>query len=160
MDQTSDKILRKQLIKHLSGGEAFTPLDDFIYEIPFEKTSIVPEGLPYSIWQQVYHLRFAQWDILDFSRNPNYTSHEWPEDYWPKNPAPKDEQEWHDTVENYFNDRQELSGMIADPQLDLMAPLIHGSGQTLLREVLLVIEHTAYHTGEILVILRLLSLHK
>ena len=152
--------LRKQLIKHLEGGEAFTPIDVILDEMPFDKAGIIPEGLPYSFWQQLYHLRFAQFDILDFSRNPGYTAREWPADYWPPKPAPKDEQEWKDTITGYFEERRLLAAMLSDPNHDLLKPIPHGTGQTLLREVLLVIEHTAYHTGQMLIILRLLGLHR
>nr|WKN39764.1 DinB family protein [Tunicatimonas sp. TK19036] len=160
MEQAADKQLRQQLVKHLEGGEAFTPVDEIIRNIPFEKLGVVSEDLPYSFWQQFYHLRFAQYDILDFCRNPDYTSHNWPDDYWPDEPAPKNQQTWDDTVKAYFTERDEMAALISDQNNDLLAPLPHGSGQTLLREALLVIEHTAYHTGQLLIILRLLGLYK
>ncbi|MEQ9442913.1 MAG: DinB family protein [Cyclobacteriaceae bacterium] len=159
MNINADNPLRQQLIKHLEGGEAFTPIDEIIRNISFEKLGIVPDNLPYSFWQQFYHLRFAQYDILDFCRNPNYTTMKWPDDYWPDEPAPKSEQAWDDTVKAYFSERDEMAGLISDPKNNLFEPLPHGSGQTLLREALLVIEHTAYHTGQMLIILRLLGLY-
>lgn len=160
MEQAGDQQLRQQLVKHLEGGEAFTPVDDIIQNIPFEKLGFVPESLPYSFWQQFYHMRLAQYDILDFCRNPDYTAITWPDDYWPDEPTPKNQQEWDDTVKTYFTERDEMAKLISDSKNDLFAPLPHGSGQTLLREALLVIEHTAYHTGQMLIILRLAGLYK
>lgn len=157
MPSENNTILRQQLVKHLEGGEAFVPIDKIVQDIPFPQVGVVPEKLPYSAWQQFYHLRFAQYDILDFCRNPDYTPVRWPDDYWPEAPAPKNRQEWNNTVEAYFEERKEMAGLISDPENDLYAPIPHGSGQTLLREALLVIEHTAYHTGQLLLILRLLG---
>lgn len=135
------------------------PVDEILQKIPFEKVGVVPENLPYSFWQQFYHMRLTQHDILEFSRDPDYTSPKWPDGYWPAEPAPRDEQEWEETVDAYFAERNQLAEMVSEPGNRLLEPFPHGSGQTLLREALLVIEHTAYHTGQMLVILRLLGLH-
>ncbi len=157
MHQPLDTQLRQQLVKHLEGGEAFAPIDTFAREIPFEQLGVVPDNVPYSLWQQFCHLRYAQLNILDFCRNPNYTAVKWPDDYWPNEPAPKNQQKWDATMNAYFSERSELVELITDSKNDLSKPIPHGDGQTLLREVLLVIEHTAYHTGQMLVILRLLG---
>lgn len=157
MNDSLDTQLRQQLVKHLEGGEAFVPVDDIVDKMPFEKLGIIPKNLPYSFWQQFYHLRYAQYDILDFCRNPNYAPVKWPDDYWPDEPAPKNRQEWQETIDAYFSERAEMAELITNPANDLTKPIPHGEGQTLLREVLLIIEHTAYHTGQMLVILRLLS---
>ena len=157
MNSSSDNQLRQQLIKHLEGGEAFAPVDTFVREIPFEQLGVVPSNLPYSLWQQFYHLRFAQYDILDFCRNPDYTAVQWPDDYWPDEPAPKNQQKWDETLNAYFSERAEMTELIANVENDLMAPIPHGDSQILLREVLLMIEHTAYHTGQMRVIFRLLN---
>jgi len=157
MNSSSDTQLRQQLVKHLKGGEAFVPVDTFVREVPFEQLGVVPPSLPYSFWQQFYHLRFAQHDILDFCRNPEYTTVQWPDEYWPNEPAPHNQQDWDETMNAYFSERAEMTELIANAENDLMAPIPHGDGQTILREALLVIEHTAYHTGQMLVILRLLD---
>lgn len=159
MEQAADKKIREQLVKHLQGGEAFTPVEDLLEEIPFDKLGIVPEGLPYSFYQLFYHIRLAQHDILEFSRNPDYESPAWPDGYWPREKGPASEQEWQELTASYFKERKELSNYLSNPENDLLSPFPHGSGQTLLREALLVIEHTAYHTGQLLVVLRLLGLH-
>jgi uncharacterized damage-inducible protein DinB len=160
MEQQADKKIREQLVKQLKGGEAFTPVENLLEEIFFEQTGIVPGGLPYSFYQLFYHIRLAQHDILAFSRNPAYESPKWPEGYWPDQKAPASEQGWQQLVESYFAERKELCDYILDTSNNLLEPFPHGSGQTLLREALLVIEHTSYHTGQLLVVLRLLGLHK
>lgn len=135
------------------------PVDRMLDEMPYEKAGEVPEGLPYSFWQQLYHLRYAQKDILDFTKSADYTAPSWPDDYWPERAAPHNRQEWDDTIAAYKQERDELAGLVSDTSNDLYQPLEHGKGQTLLREALLVVEHSAYHTGQMLVIMRLLGLH-
>lgn len=160
MDRQEENAIRKQLVKQIQGGEAFTPVEELLKEISYEQLGILPEGLPYSFYQLFYHIRLAQYDILEFSRSPEYQSPDWPEGYWPTREAPASKQEWQELVSSYFRERKQLSEFIAEPANDLLKPFPHGSGQTLLREALLVIEHTAYHTGQLLVVLRLLGLHK
>ncbi|WKN29596.1 DinB family protein [Porifericola rhodea] len=159
MHTSEDKVLRDQLIKHLEGGEAFIPLDHLLDKIAFDDLGKIPEGLPYSFYQQFYHIWLAQNDILEFTRHSNYQPLEWPKDYWPEAKAPKDEKEWQNLVQRYFEDRQQLCGYISDSRNELFVPFTHGEEQTLFREAMLVVEHTAYHTGQLLVILRLLGLH-
>lgn len=154
-----EKYRRSQLAKHIIGGEAFTPLQDILPKIPYEQLGIIPKGLPYSLWQQVYHIYAVQHDLLDFSKNPGYVAPNWPDDYWPKMPAPSDLEEWHETIKLFFQEREEFIQLIQDPSIKLYQPLPHGNGQTLLREALLMIEHTAYHTGELLVIMRILDIY-
>lgn len=160
MDPSENHLLRQQLVKHLKGGEAFLPLEQFIHKMPWEKAGIVPEGLPYSFWQQLWHMRFAQLDILDFSRDTGYSAPAWPADYWPADPAPASEQEWKAMIDAFFNEQDELIKLVLDPEVGLFEPFPHGTGQTVLREALLVIEHSAYHTSQMLIILRLLGLYK
>ncbi len=151
--------LRTQLVRHLDGGLAFMPLDKFVYTIPFDKLGIVPDGIPYSLWQQFSHLRFAQKDIIDFTFNEDYTEQVWPDDYWPDRPAPENDQSWQKALKDYFNDRDWLAEKITDPSVDLFAPLPHDREKNIYREVMLIVEHTAYHTGQMVVIMRLLNLH-
>ncbi|MEX0780758.1 MAG: DinB family protein [Balneolales bacterium] len=159
MDDPMDRVVRKQLVSHLRGGEAFMPVDHMVDKVPFDMTGIVPEGLPYSFYQLFYHLRLAQYDILEFIRNPNYESPAWPDEYWPENPVPQNKQEWQQLKDFYFTERDEFAAYLADQDHDLIKLIPHGSGQTLLREALLVLEHNAYHTGQLLILLRLLGLH-
>jgi uncharacterized damage-inducible protein DinB len=159
MKEAPSELTRQQLVKHIKGGEAFLTLKKMLIKIPFEKAGEVPEGLPYSIWQQLYHLRYAQLDILDFSRNPDYKTSRWPDDYWPEHQAPLDQAEWEKTIQEFFNERNEFINLILDPANDLYHPFSHGNGQNLFREALLIIEHNAYHSGQILTIMRLLNIY-
>ncbi|CAN5219839.1 hypothetical protein BH23BAC1_BH23BAC1_51440 [soil metagenome] len=120
---------------------------------------IIPKGLPYSLWQQFYHLKYAQYDILDFSRNPDYDTPRWPEDYWPDAPAPANQEEWEKIKKEFYKERQGFIDLLLNPSHDLFQPFAHGSGQNLFREALLIIEHNAYHTGQILAIMRILDIY-
>jgi uncharacterized damage-inducible protein DinB len=159
MEKGDTKQLREQLVKHIEGGEAFRPLDELLEEIPYEQLGMRPQGMPYSFFELFYHIRLAQHDILEFSRSPDYGSPPWPEGYWPKEQAPQNPAAWEELKRAYFDERQQFCELLLDPTTDLFAPISHGSGQSLLREALLVVEHTAYHTGQLLAVLRLLGLH-
>lgn len=150
--------IKAQLIKHLEGGEAFLPVRDMLKEIPFEKLGEKPGNLPYSFYELFYHIWFAQKDILEYCKAEDYTSHQWPEDYWPEISKPDTEAEWKELQEAFFENRKEL--ILHLEGSDLLQPVRPGTDHSLLREILLVIEHNAYHTGQLLVVLRELGLHK
>jgi uncharacterized damage-inducible protein DinB len=156
----SDIKQKEQLVKHLKAGEAFVPLEDFIEKIPFEKLGDRPYNLPYSFYEIFYHIVFAQKDILEFSISGDYRTSKWPEDYWPKEPAPNSSEAWEKLKKDYFDDRSILESFLLDPKNDLNLVVRNSKIHTLLREVMLVIEHTAYHSGQLLMILRLLGLYK
>jgi hypothetical protein len=149
--------LRDGLATALAWGEARTTFDDAVADMPPELCGRVPDGLPYSAWQLVEHIRIAQHDILDFTRNPKYEEMKWPDDYWPKSPAPPSDGAWDESVRRFRDDRAALEAIARGPSIDLEAAVPHGSGQTYLREILLVLDHTAYHVGELVVVRRLLG---
>ncbi|WP_372918428.1 DinB family protein [Salegentibacter sp.] len=148
---------RKQLVKHLRGGEAFMPIDDIIEKIPFEKLGDRPSDLPYSFYEIFYHIKYAQKDILDFCVSGTYKTPNWPDDYWPDSPTPENEASWKKLKENYFQDRELFASFILNEENELLEPVKNGEDQSLLREVMLVVEHGAYHTGQLLIISRLLG---
>ena len=156
----SDSAQKEQLVKHLRGGEAFMPLEAFINKIPFDKLGERPHNLPYSFYELFYHIVFAQKDILKYSISEDYKTSKWPEDYWPDETAPQTEEAWEKLKKDYFDDREVFENFIMDPETDLNLPVRNSEKHTLLREILLVIEHTAYHTGQMLIIVRLLGLYK
>jgi len=131
--------------------------DDAVADLPDGLRGTVPSGLPYSPWQLMKHIRITQHDILDFCRNPDYEEIAWPDAYWPKSPAPPSADAWDVSVRRIREDRAGLEALARDPSIDLAARIPHGSGQTYLREILLVIDHTAYHMGELIVARRLLG---
>jgi hypothetical protein len=149
--------LRDGLAKALGWGEARTTFDDAVAGLPAELRGRAPAGLPYSAWQLVEHIRIAQHDILDFARNPGYQEMKWPDDYWPKAPAPPSDAAWDESVRRFRDDRAALEALAREGSIDLEATIPHGSGQTYLREILLVLDHTAYHVGELVVVRRLLG---
>ncbi|HYX22726.1 MAG TPA: DinB family protein [Thermoanaerobaculia bacterium] len=144
-----DQALRDQLVKLLRGGNAHLGLDQAIGELPKELRGAKAPGLPHTGWQLLEHLRIAQWDILEFSRNRDHTSPAWPEGYWPDTAAPPDDTAWDQSVEALHRDLKAMEDLVADPQTDLYAKIPWGDGQTILREALLVADHNAYHLGQI-----------
>lgn len=153
-DQTD---IKQQLIKHLNGGQAFSPIDNVLDEMPFEKIGIVPDGLPYSFYQLFAHIRIAQLDILEYCTLDDYSAGNWPDDYWPDEPAPESREAWNELTDAYFSERKEFCDLILDPDSDLMKPFKTNPDHNLLRQAELIIEHTAYHTGQLYVIYRLLN---
>ncbi|MBV7532583.1 DinB family protein [Chitinophaga sp. sic0106] len=153
--------MKKQTVQSLKDlllkGNAHVTFWDAVKHIPADKLGEVPPNMPYSIWQLVEHIRIAQWDILDFSRNPDYKEMNWPHDYWPKETAPKNEKQWKDTLEQIKEELHDFIKLLEAPDADLFAPFPHGDGQHLFREALLIADHTSYHTGEIVAIRRILN---
>jgi hypothetical protein len=155
--------LRQQLKALLDGGQAHATFDQAVKDLPAKLQGVVPDGLPYSAWQLLEHLRLAQRDILDFSRNDDgsYRELKWPDEYWPKNPEPPGAQAWQRSVEQIREDRESFEKLIDsvdDPSL--IKPFPWGNGQNLLREALLVADHEAYHVGELVLLRRLLGAWK
>src|SRR5690606_18093453 len=122
--------IRRQLSRHILGGTAFNKLEDILDEFPHEQLGKQVEGLPYTFWQLFEHMRITQRDILDFSTNDNYRELEWPADYWTKEPAPKDREEWVQSKTQFFKDRGALLTLIQSSDKDLAVPFAHGDGQT------------------------------
>ena len=153
----SDKSLREHLVYLLKGGSAHVHFEDAIAGFPKSKRGVFAKGLPHTGWQLLEHTRIAQWDILEFSRNPKHVSPDFPGGYWPKTPVPPNDAAWEKSWKGF---QQDLSGMIAlvkNPKTDLYAKLSHGDGQTILREALLLADHNAYHLGQIVDLRRALG---
>ena len=151
--------LRKQLVALLHGGQAHVTFDDAVKNLPANLRGTVPAGLPYSAWQLLEHLRITQRDILNFSAPPTGGYHpiQWPEDYWPKSPEPPLPTAWDASVAAIHTDLKTFVALLEDPNVDLSKPFRWGDGQTLLREALLIADHTAYHLGELVVLRRMLN---
>ncbi|WP_334239137.1 DinB family protein [Terriglobus sp. ADX1] len=160
-NSTLESELKKQLKALLDGGQAHAKLDDAVSGVPFDVQGKVPEGLPYSPWQLLEHIRLAQKDILEFSNNADgsYKELKWPDDYWPKSPVPPNEDAWGESVKALKKDRAAFERLLAEG--DLTKPFPWGDGnQNLLREALLIADHEAYHTGELVMARRLLGAWK
>ncbi len=150
--------LREQISRFLDWREAHATFDNAVADFPVELRGVVPSGLPYSAWQLIEHIRIAQRDILDFCRNPEYVEElKWPDEYWPTNPEPPDEEAWDNSIAAYHADLDDLKALALDPSCDLFALVPAGSGQTFLREFLVVADHATYHIGQIILVRRFLA---
>jgi hypothetical protein len=147
----------RNLEEALNGGHAHVSFDDAVRNVPRDLLGVTPERLPYSIWQLVEHIRITQWDILGFSRDPKHVSPAWPEGYWPKEKAPARLTDWEKSIDRIALDRKAFILLLHKAGEGIYAPFPYGDGQSLFREALLIIDHTSYHTGEIIVLRRLLK---
>src|SRR5665213_988015 len=155
--KSETEILLKNLIELLNKGKSHVLLDDALDNIPFGLLDKTPENLPYNLWQMTEHIRISQKDILEFSRNSKYKSPQWPKGYWPSNTKPSSEQEWKNCLRQIKEDRESFIALLKEKAENLYEPFEHGNGQTLLREALVLADHNAYHTAEIIVLRRLLG---
>jgi hypothetical protein len=157
MDAKQIQSLREHVLYLLKGGGAHLDFDKAVKDLPAKLRGVKPDGLPFSAWRLVEHMRIAQWDIVEFCVNPRHVSPKWPEGYWPKGDAPPDEAAWDKSLAAFREGLQRMQDLVANPATDLFARLSHGDGQTILREALLVADHNAYHLGQLVVVRRLLG---
>ena len=155
-----DKVLRAQLVTLLDSQDAHVGFDRAVKGIPARLRGAVPAGWDYSLWQLVAHLQIAQADILEFCQTAKYKEKKWPGDYWPTSPAPRRAAAWTKAIAGYRRDRKTLQRLAANTKVDLLATIPHGTGQTYLREILLVADHASYHIGQIIALRRQLAIWK
>jgi hypothetical protein len=160
MTKSQDQQLREHLAYLLSDGGAHAKFDDVIKNLPPKLRGAKPTNFPHSPWMLLEHLRLAQWDILEFSRNKKHVSPKWPEGYWPKTPAPPTAAAWTKSIQQFHRDLKAMQALVSNPKTDLFARIPWGDGQTILREALLVADHNAYHLGQLLDVRRLLGAWK
>lgn len=153
----TDKALREHLLYLLGGGGAHVDFETVVRDFPIEIINRKAPKIPYTPWQVLEHMRIAQSDILEFSRDANHVSPEWPKGYWPAEEATADEAGWNRSVEAFRADLKAMEKLVADTTTDLFTPIAHGEGQTILREALLVADHNAYHLGVLVTLKRLLA---
>jgi uncharacterized damage-inducible protein DinB len=149
-----DDALRTHLVNLLTARQAHATFDDAIAGLPADLRGVQPDGLPYSVWEQVEHMRIAQRDILDFCVDPSYEQPAWPDDYWPEAAAPPDDDAWDAAVQGFRDDLAAMCDLVRDPETDLYAVVPNGDEQTYLREAMLVADHNAYHVGQIVAVRR------
>jgi hypothetical protein len=149
MDSKNESSLRKQLVRTMEGGESHLEFKSVLEDFPADQRAVKPHGAPHSAWQLLEHMRIAQWDILEFSRNPKHKSPKWPEGYWPSLEAPPDSEAWDKSVKSFEADAQAMAELIRDAAADLFAKIEGGDGQTLLREACVVAAHNSYHLGQL-----------
>jgi hypothetical protein len=151
------QTLRDQLVKLLEGRGAHADFGEAVAHFPAALRGKKPEGAPHTAWELLEHLRIAQRDMLEFSRNPKHQSPDWPSGYWPETPAPPDAHAWDKSVAAFGDDNEAMRKLVADPASDLFTPFGHGEGQNLLREALQMADHNAYHIGELVFLRRILG---
>jgi hypothetical protein len=152
-----DQTLREHLLELLNDGHAHLTFQEATANMPAELRGIKPTSLPYSPWQLVEHMRIAQWDILQFSINPEHISPDFPKGYWPLDHSPRDAKAWDHSVETFRAELKAMMNLVINPKTNLFSPLAHGQGQTILREALLLADHNAYHLGQLITVRRLLG---
>jgi DinB family protein len=155
-----DAALRKHLIELLRSRGAHADFDEAVDGLPEGLRGARVKELPFTAWRLLEHLRLAQWDILEFSRDPKHKSPQWPEGYWPQGDAPPNPAAWDASVAAFRRDLAEMEKLVRDPSNNLFAPIPHGQGQTLLREALLVADHNSYHVAQLIMLRRLLGAWK
>jgi hypothetical protein len=153
-----DKSLRQHVVKLLSGEGAHVDFKRAIARVYPKFRGARVDGAPHTLWELVEHIRLAQWDILEFSGNSKHVSPEWPEGYWPKGAEPPSEKAWEASIRQFLREREAMKKLVLNPKTNLLAKIAHGKGQTILREALLAADHTAYHTGQIVLVRNLLGI--
>jgi uncharacterized damage-inducible protein DinB len=156
MDET---IIREQLLALLEGKNAHVTFEGSIAKFPLEHINAKAPGIPYSAWELIEHMRIAQYDVLDFIRNPNYQEMKWPDDYWPKKDAQASEKEWQKSIQQFADDLEALKAIVRNPGTDFTGQLPHAPKYNILREILLVADHNSYHTGQIVTLRRALGIY-
>ena len=153
----NDEALREHLLYLLRGGGAHLDFESAVADLPPRLRGARPDQIPHTPWQIVEHMRICQWDILEFSRDANHQSPDFPDGYWPSGDAPPSDDAWDDSIAAFRADMAAMQQLVSDPTVDLFQPIPHGQGQTILREALLVADHNAYHLGQLVVVRKALG---
>ncbi len=152
------KVLSKELLALLEGGNAHMGFDDAVSGFPLKDINTkVPNG-SYTVWHLLEHMRIAQWDILGFMTNPRHVSPDFPDGYWPKPESRATPQQWKKTVKGFRDDLSALKDIVKDPQTDFFGPIPHARDYTIFREMLLAADHNAYHIAELVSLRRVLNM--
>jgi len=141
----------------LEGGHAHVRFEVAVADWPAELRGAKPAGQPFTPWRLLEHIRISQWDIVEFTNSPKHVSPEWPRGYWPPDDAPPDARAWDESVAQVIRDRRAMKRLVTNPGTDLFAGLPHGTGQTALREALVLADHNSYHVGQLVLLRRLLG---
>jgi len=155
MDQ--EKVLREHLVNLLNGHETHITFDDAISDYDYEIIGKQTLGMPYTAWQVMEHMRITQWDILNFSISAEHVSPGYSEGYWPQSSKPSSPEAWEESIMKFRNDLEAMKNLARDPSTNLYAKIPHGTGQTILREIMVAADHNSYHLGQLLVIKKFYS---
>jgi hypothetical protein len=155
-----DQSLREHLLALLTEDSAHVKFDNAVEDLPADLRGKRPKGADHSPWELLEHMRIAQWDILEFCRNPKHVSPEFPAGYWPRQADPANEKAWNDSVSAFREELSAMAKLVTDSSVDLFAPIPHGDGKTILREALVLADHNSYHLGQLVLLRRLLGAWK
>lgn len=150
--------IHQQLFELLDKGHAHMTLDEAVKDFPLKHINDCPPNIDYSFWALLEHIRITQWDILDFIQNPNYKEIEWPKEYWPKKSQKATAADWKKTIAYFKKDLKQLQKIAKDTSIKLDTKISHGAGQTIIRELLTVADHNAYHIGEFAILRQVCNL--
>jgi len=153
----TDKALREQLVNLLQEGHAHATFDAAVKDMPAAQRGQKPKGADHSPWELLEHLRIAQWDILEFSRDAKHKSPDFPSGYWPAEQSPTNEKAWDKSVAAFRSDLKAMVELVKDPSTDLFAKIAHGDGQTILRQAMMTADHNAYHLGQLVQVRKMLG---
>ena len=146
---TNDETIRGELTRTLSGRGAHIPFEAAVEGFPYELVGRRVDRIPHTMWHLVEHMRIAQWDIVDFCRDPAHVSPEYPKGYWPQVDGPESREAWEESLAAFARDLEDMKAMVSDPESDLYTPFAHGDGQNLLREAVVLTDHNSYHLAQI-----------
>jgi hypothetical protein len=152
-----DQVIRQQIVQLLDGRNAHYTFDDAIEQFPMEHINTRPPDVPYTPWHIIEHLRISQWDILEFMRDPDHVSPNWPEGYWPSPEATTDEEQWQESIDQFHTDMESIKELAMNSEIELSAEIPHAPGYTYVREFLLVADHNAYHVGEFAILRQIMG---
>jgi hypothetical protein len=155
--RSTESVAREELANLLKGGGAHVHFMDALQDFPKGNRGTFVKGLPHTGWQLLEHTRIAQWDILEFSRNPKHVSPDFPGGYWPKTPVPPNDEAWEESVKSFERDLAEMAKLVRNPKTNLYSKIPHGSGQTIFREALVLADHNSYHLGQLVDLRRALG---
>ena len=154
------RSIRDHVVELLEGGHAHVTFADAIADLPAQLRGVKPSGQPFTPWRLLEHIRISQWDIVEFTKSASHVSPEWPAGYWPESDAPPDAAAWDKSVAQVEQDLRTMQRLVRDPATDLFARIPHGTGQTALREALVLADHNSYHLGQLVLLRRLLGAWK
>jgi hypothetical protein len=155
-----ESTARRQLLLLLNGGNSHVAFTDAVKGLSMRQLGTKLPDMPYSIWQLTDHIRVVQWDVLKLCTNMQHRSPKWPEGYWPKNVAPKDDEEWLNCLDQIYSDRQKFIDLLTDEEVDIFEPFATEQQETIFKFALMIADHTSYHTGQIVLLRRLLHAWK
>jgi len=155
---SGEEVVRRELLALLEGGNAHMSFEEVVADFPLEHINSKAPHTPYSFWHFVEHIRIAQWDILEFIRDPKHVSPKYPEGYRPGPDEKADPKEWQRSIDGVLTDLEALKDMVRDPKTDLFGPISHAPRYTVFREIVLAADHNAYHVGELAILRQVMDI--